>query len=312
LLPFLGAGVAHNRAPDQPPQLKHFQENVQKGLAALIRDQVKSGDEKKIGYLGGNMYSHAIATMALAEAYGLSGDEDLKVPAQRAIKYLVEGQHSTGGGWRYSPGQEGDMSATGWVFLAIRYGQLAGLVIRPTPLARAERFLDACGAGPEEAKMSRYSYTPGTEAKLSLSAAGLLTREYLGWKKDNRDLQAGLLTREYLGWKKDNRDLQAGVKYLMQNLPPESSNKLGNLYYYYYATQVLHHMEGSEFDLWNYRMREHLLRLQAREGHRAGSWDPEGANYGNRGGRLYTTSMALMTLQVYYRHLPMYRPVSAR
>jgi hypothetical protein len=293
LLPFLGAGIAHNRAPESPPQLKHFQENVQKGLAALIRDQVKTGDDNKIGNLGGNLYAHAIGTMALAEAYGLSGDEALKVPAQRAIKYLVEAQHSTGGGWRYSPGQEGDMSATGWVFLAIRYGQLAGLVIRPTPLARAERFLDSCGAGPEGAKMSRYSYTPGTDAKLSLSAAGLLTRQYLGWKKDNPEFKPG-------------------VEYLMQNLPPESSNKLGNLYYYYYATQVLHHMEGSEFDLWNHRMREHLLRLQEREGHRAGSWNPEGATYGDRGGRLYTTAMALMTLQVYYRHLPMYRPVVAR
>ncbi|MFV1968728.1 MAG: hypothetical protein ACC628_25195 [Pirellulaceae bacterium] len=293
LLPFLGAGVAHNRAPEYPPQLEHFQENVQKGLEALIRTQVKTGDEKKIGYLGGNMYAHAIGTMALAEAYGLSGDEDLKVPAQRAIKYLVESQHSTGGGWRYSPGQAGDMSATGWVFLAIRYGQLAGLVIRPTPLSRAERFLDACAAGPEEAKLSRYSYTPGSDAKLSLSAAGLLTREYLGWKKDNPDLQAG-------------------VKYLMQNLPPESSDKVGHLYYYYYATQVLHHMEGSEFDLWNHRMREHLIRLQEREGHQAGSWNPEGATYGNRGGRLYTTAMAIMTLQVYYRHLPMYRAVSRR
>jgi hypothetical protein len=56
-------------------------------------------------------------------------------------------------------------------------------------------------------------------------------------------------------------------------------------------------------------MREHLLRTQVKEGHKAGSWNPEGTDYGARGGRLYATAMALLTLEVYYRHLPMYRPV---
>jgi hypothetical protein len=81
------------------------------------------------------------------------------------------------------------------------------------------------------------------------------------------------------------------------------------LYYYYYATQVLHHMEGMDWDLWNHYMREHLLRTQIKEGHATGSWDAEGADWGARGGRLYSTSLALMTLQVYYRHLPMYRKI---
>ena len=146
--------------------------------------------------------------MALCEAYGLSGDKRLKVPAQVAIKYLVESQHPTGGGWRYGPRQAGDMSATGWVFLAIRSGQLAGLAIDDSPLVRAERFLDSCAAGPEQAKLSRYAYQPDTPAKLPLTSAGLLTRQYLGWKRDQPDLVAG-------------------SKYLMENLPPESTSQLG-------------------------------------------------------------------------------------
>jgi hypothetical protein len=72
---------------------------------------------------------------------------------------------------------------------------------------------------------------------------------------------------------------------------------------------VLHHLEGADFDLWNYRMREHLIRTQQKQGHETGSWNPDGADLGTRGGRLYATSLALMTLQVYYRHLPMYTPV---
>ncbi|MEQ8791716.1 MAG: terpene cyclase/mutase family protein [Pirellulaceae bacterium] len=290
LLPLLGAGITHNRAPEQPPELARYQKVVERGLNYLMRIQDKSRDPKKSGFLGGNSYSHVIATMALCEAYGLSGDERLKVPAQLAVKYITNSQHPEGGGWRYSYQQAGDMSATAWMFLGIRTGQLAGMSIEKSPLTRAERFIDSCAAGPSDAKFSRYAYTPDQQSKLSLSAAGLLTREYLGWKRDNPDLVAG-------------------SQYLMENLPPESSDKLGPIYYYYYATQALHHLEGPDFDLWNHRMREHLIRTQEKEYHQTGSWNPEGSDWGARGGRLYATSLALMTLQVYYRHLPMYRPV---
>ncbi|MGO8750239.1 MAG: hypothetical protein ACLQNE_30210 [Thermoguttaceae bacterium] len=71
-------------------------------------------------------------------------------------------------------------------------------------------------------------------------------------------------------------------------------------------------MEGSDFDLWNYRMREHLIRTQEKSGHRTGSWNPAGTDWGAAGGRLYATSLALMTLEVYYRHLPMYRAVKSK
>lgn len=290
LLPFLGEGVTHNRAPDQPPELAKYQKLVERGLIFLAQNQTrgKNKDDKKDGYLGGSMYAHAVATIALCEAYGLSQDERLKVNAQMAIKYLLNAQHEQGGGWRYGPGQAGDMSVTGWVFLAIRSAQLTGIDVLKPPLVRAGRFVDSCAVGPSEAKNSRYAYTPGTPEKLSLTAAGLLTRQYLGWKKDEPDLLAG-------------------AQYLMQNLPPESGANLGAIYYYYYATQVLHHLEGPNFDLWNHRMREHLIRTQEKTGHKTGSWNPQGTDWGSRGGRMYSTSMALLTLQVYYRHLPMYR-----
>ena len=287
VLPFLGAGVTHNRTPKNPPELARYQQVVEKGLIYLARNQTMTGDN--IGYLGGNMYAHALGTIAFCEAYGLSGDERLRINAQLALKYLLDAQHDQGG-WRYGRKQPGDMSVTGWVFLAIRSAQLAGIRVLRLPLTKAGRFVDSCAVGPEEARMSRYAYTPGTPEKLSLSAAGLLTRQYLGWKDDEPDLLAG-------------------CQYLMEHLPPESGSSLGVIYYYYYATQVLHHMEGPNFDLWNYRMREHLIRTQEKEGHKTGSWSPQGVDFGARAGRLYATGMALMTLQVYYRHLPMYRHV---
>jgi hypothetical protein len=295
LLAFLGAGVGPDRSPEHPKELAKYQKRVRMGLSVLVQGMtLNPKDARQDGRLHGNMYAHAAGTIALCEAYGLTEGEKLKqqlrVAAQRAIKHIIQAQHKPGGGWRYSPGQPGDMSALTWQFLALRSAQLAGITIERGPLTLAERFVDSCQAGPDHAKGSRYSYMPGQEAKLSLSAAGLLTRQYLGWRKDTPDLEAG-------------------CKYLMENLPPESAASFGAAYYFYHATQVLHHMEGSDFDLWNYRMREHLIRTQEKQGHKAGSWNPEGVDWAKAGGRLYATSLALMTLQVYYRHLPLYRPI---
>lgn len=296
VLAFLGAGVAIDQAPEDPPELAQYQSRVLDAIAFLVKHQVNSQKPTEDGRLSSNMYAHAAGTIALCEAYGLSGDrwkERLKLPAQRAIRFIAQAQHKQGG-WRYAPGQPGDMSAVGWQFLAIRSGQLAGMPIGDDPLIRAERFVNSCAAGPPGAEKSQYSYLPGEKPRISTTAAGLLTRQYL------------------LKWRKDHPDLVAGCKEIMKNLPPESGTTLGPIYYYYYATQVLHHMEGQEFDLWNARMREHLIRTQEKTGHQAGSWNPKGTDYGDRGGRLYATGMALMTLQVYYRHLPLYRTVAKR
>lgn len=291
LLPFLGAGVTHNRAPSSPPELAGYKKLVENGLIFLARRQEISKEDSKDGRLSPSMYAHALGTIALCEAYGLSGDENLKVPAQRAVKYMMNAQHKEGG-WRYGYNQAGDMSATGWVFLGIRSGQLAGLMIKSDPLVRAKRFIESCGVGPEGAKLTRFAYLPGQSERASVTLTA-----------------AGMLTRQYLHCPKDDPDLLEAAKYLMQNLPPASGTNLGAIYYYYYGTQVLHHLEGSDFDLWNHRMREHLIRTQQKEGHKAGSWNAEGSDYGSRGGRLYSTSLAIMTLECYYRHLPMYRPV---
>ena len=78
------------------------------------------------------------------------------------------------------------------------------------------------------------------------------------------------------------------------------------MYYNYYATQVLHHWGGEEWENWNKVMREQLVKSQRRKGHAAGSWDVADS-HGRSGGRLYMTSLCVMTLEVYYRHLPLYQ-----
>ncbi len=108
----------------------------------------------------------------------------------------------------------------------------------------------------------------------------------------------------YLGWERDDPRLQNGVAYLLENLPAWNEQ---NVYYWYYATQVMHHMEDSPWRIWNEEMRKLLPEKQVRRGRERGSWDPNGDRWGADGGRLYVTCLSLYVLEVYYRHLPLYR-----
>ena len=81
-----------------------------------------------------------------------------------------------------------------------------------------------------------------------------------------------------------------------------------NVYYDYYATQVLHHYQGPLWEQWNAVMRDHLVHTQAEDGHERGSWYFNGDFGSDIGGRLYITAMSAMVLEVYYRHMPIYSP----
>src|SRR5262245_22973795 len=95
-----------------------------------------------------------------------------------------------------------------------------------------------------------------------------------------------LLCRQYLGWQRDDSRLVEGVRKILDN-PIKWDEP--NFYYWYYATQVLHHMGGDEWDKWNKVMREQLPKNQIKAGRDRGSWSPEGDPYGSKGGRLYST-----------------------
>ena len=78
------------------------------------------------------------------------------------------------------------------------------------------------------------------------------------------------------------------------------------MYYNYYATQVLRHYGGEDWTNWNEVMREYLIETQSKNGHQEGSWFFDGPHGTQQGGRHFSTSMATMILEVYYRHLPIY------
>jgi hypothetical protein len=267
--------------------LKEYRPVVLRALGWIGQQQVNDRrDLKKDGELPGGMYAHALGTMALCEGYALSKDERMKIATQKAVKFLVQSP-LVEKGWRSDSQQPASASVVAEAIMALRSAQAASMPVSKDTLTKAGAFLDSCAAGPEDARMSRYSHQPGESADLTATAAGLLCRQYLGWGRDETDLVAG-------------------CNYLLENLPPEFGTELGPIHYYFYATQVLHHREGEQWDKWNHSVREHLLRSQQKDGPQEGSWTSSDADSG-KDGRIFATSMALLTLETYYRQLPVYK-----
>jgi len=272
LLPFLGRGYTHREGP--------YKSVVEKGISFLAQLAVEG--QGKAYRDSGSMYSQGLAGIALSECYAMSQDNRLAGPTQQALNFIMQAQDPRGGGWRYEPRQPGDTSAVGWQIMALKSGNMAYLQVNPLTVKKAVDFLNSV----ESNSGANYGYTDNTRTSPCLTAVGLLCRMYLGWKKDNPALQEG-------------------VNYLAKTGPTP------DLYYDYYATQIMHHMEGETWIAWNKRMKDMLLKNQAtkEKGHEEGSWY-DGVNGGHgadAAGRLYCTALSTMILEVYYRHLPIYR-----
>jgi hypothetical protein len=272
LLPFLGAGQTHKKG--------RYAKTVEHGLQFLLKKQ-----SAQDGKFSDNMYEHALATIAVCEAYGMTKDQRLANNATAAALYIGFAQNERGG-WGYSSrASPGDLSVTGWQFSALKTAYYAGVKF-PDTFARVSSYLetmaDPNGLG--------YGYNaPG--AGKATTATGLLCREYLGW-----------------GPRQPNQ--AKGIDFLLR--PDQFPNKESpSIYFLFYATQVMHHAGGKAWETWNPKARDLLLELQD-EGktpnlaHQKGSWSPRGSEFAEEGGRLMFTSLALITLEVYYYHVPLY------
>jgi hypothetical protein len=279
LLPFLGAGETHRPPPAGTRKAVNYQKVVTAGLRYLLAQQTPDGE------FPGGMYAHGLATIAVCEAYGMTSDPQLKRPAQKAVDFIVKAQNPTTGGWRYAPRTDGDTSVLGWQVMALKSGQMAGLSVPRPTLELAGKWLDSCAT----ADRGGYGYTSNQETP-TMTAVGLLCRMYLGWSPKNPGIQAG-------------------VNRLRKLPPPPEAGSLPSMYHYYYAAQVMHQFGGDAWEAWNPKLRDGLVRTQehGNDPRHRGSWDPAPDVLGKPGGRVMTTSLALLTLEVYYRHLPLYR-----
>jgi hypothetical protein len=277
LLPFLAAGQTHHsKGP--------YRQNIERGINWIIGHQKQDGDLR----MGANMYTHGLAAITLCEAFGLTNDSRVRFAAEGAIGFIERAQIPATGGWHYAPPPEGvlgDTSVVGWQVMAIKSAQMAGLDVSPQTFEGAHKWLNLVAKGKSK---GLFSYNPATPATPTMASVGLLCTQYLGAKRGDPAIQEGMA-------------------YLMAQLPNATAR---NAYYWYYGTQVMHNLPGPEWDVWNRQMRRVLIESQVKDGCAAGSWDPDRPSpdpWRKEGGRIMVTSLCCLTLEVYYRYLPLYK-----
>jgi len=297
LLSFLGAGHDHFDGV--------YADTVRRGLEFLMSVQKADGDlyipADPLSNSCAWMYSHGIATMALCEAVGMTGDDRIRPAAARACAFISASRHPTRMGWRYMPRSDADLSVSGWMLIALRSGQLASVPVDQQTLSGVRKLLNAA-AIPASSGRSQHARFHYNEAKpeqrpseISLACMNAL----------------GTLMRLHTGWSPRDEAVQENSRALAAILPAYavSGQITRDCYLWYYASQVLVHTGGDPWDRWYAALVDVLRDRQEQDGPLAGSWPPMGPvpdRWGRYGGRIYVTTLQLLTLEVPYRHLPTY------
>lgn len=269
-LAFLGAGHTHLEGP--------YQHNVQRALEFLVRHQAINGDLSGPAKLFARMYCHSMSLLALSEALAMTGDHRLLQPVRSGVGYTLQAQNKSDGGWRYQPGDAGDMSQFGWKVMALHSASLGGVAVQQVTLQRMRTFLEACRTGKNRGLAS---YRPHEGPSTSMTAEALVCNYFLGVPISEPALN------------------EAKVR-IIAELPTTART---NLYYWYYATMALSQSQDEAWHQWNGSLQRTLLSQQVATGQNSGSWPPD-CLWAGYGGRVYSTAMATLCLEVYYRYLP--------
>ncbi len=267
--------LSGNHTPTKPGP---YQQCIRKGIDYMVARQKPDGDLR----FGGDMYSQAIAAIAIAEAAAMTNDPSYRVAAIRGGRFIVNCQNRKTGGWRYQPHDPGDTSVFGWEVLALRSVGRVGMRIPSETRKLCFRWLDSVSR-------SRHKMLAGYQGP---SHTLPMTAE-------------AVTSRIFLGQRLKPEEIREACDYVKFGARPK---KRCYYYYWYYGSLALAQMQNEAWRKWNDEMQKKLIRMQQRDG----SWD-EGysSNYGRRGGRIYATALSALTLQVYYRYLPMYQPGQA-
>jgi hypothetical protein len=274
LLAFLGAGHTHREGPHA--------DVVARGLRFLVERQRADGSLAGDAEFFAALYCHGMATLAVGEACALTGDAALRPALDRAVRHTLAMQHPATGGWRYAAGDRGDTSQLGWQVMVLATARQAGLAAGLEPAeGRARVFLQSVSSGRAGGLAA---YRLGERPSVAMTAEALVCRLLLGLSVHDPAVKEAL-------------DSLAGA-------PPDAAHP--NAYTWYYATLASFHAGGAQWEVWNARLLAALLPLQRRgPGPLAGSWDPDPV-WGGHGGRVYSTALSAMTLEVYYRHAPIH------
>ena len=300
LLAFLGAG--------NTPKEGKYSEQVKNGLKYLADVQQSNGN---FAVETNNMqytYDHIIATLAMCEAYALSQQNFLKKPAEKALRYMYS-IRNPGAAWRYAADhpemliKPNDTSVTGWAVMAMTLARDYGLPFEQAALDDAMLFFDEMtdpvngrtgytdmGAQPPREE-GREELWPGDLTE-SLTAVGVLCR---------------IFADPELSTPNDRAMAEKGVQLMTAITPEWSDSDPGKIdfYYWYYGTYALYQyqeVDKKPWDRWEKTLSKAIAETQHKEGEQAGSWDPQVDPWGHIGGRVYSTALNVLTMEVWYRY----------
>ena len=255
------AFLAHGEDPNHGPYAK----NISIGISYILGQQSDNN-----GYIGSSMYNHGFATLALAEAYGVTHDKRIAPALEKAVDLILNAQErNPRGAWRYTPeSPDADTTVTGCQLVALFAARNAGIPVPDEALKRGQTFMKRCRSFD-----GGYGYTSAGSSKPTLTAIGSLA---LSLAKD-----------------RDSKGYRASLEYLKKHL--NYRDRYYPYYYEYYMSQALFHADESTWNEWNSRNIRYLSASQSRDG----SW------LGNKGPS-FSTAGSLLSLALNYRFLPIY------
>ncbi|MEA3365110.1 MAG: prenyltransferase/squalene oxidase repeat-containing protein [Candidatus Hydrogenedentes bacterium] len=277
LLAFLGRGHVPGRGP--------FREVVDRAKDHILSTQREDG--YFVSAMGsGRMYGHALATLAMAETYGMDPDPRVEEALRKAVDLIVNVQ-SPNGGWRYEPTPgDHDLSVTVMQVVALRAANNAEIPVPEETINKAVEYVHSCN----HKESGGFGYQPGRGGSPPMSAAGVLSLQLLG--------------------KYDDPLITPALEYLKKT--PVHWNAQGSsffFYFHYYAIQAEYQAGGDYWSAWHPRVREVLLANQKADG----SWEaPPGSNHEAKidtvgPDNIYATAMACLVLEIYFHFLPAYQ-----
>lgn len=270
------AGMAFLSAGHTPGRGK-YGENVARTVTFILDSSEPSGYIIRADSAAhGPMYGHGFATLYLAEVYGMTQDDKVRVALKAAIELIINSQNKEGG-WRYDPdGKDADISVTVCQIMALRAARNCGIAVPKATVDHCVEYVRQC----QNADGGfRYQILQQPKSAFPRSAAGVVAL-----------YSAGVY---------EGRDLERGLEYLQRSVPEGDLLRYEPHYFYghYYAVQAMWHAGGHHWESWYPAIRDELLARQLPDG----SW-PDALVNGE-----YGTAMACLILQMPNNYLPIFQ-----
>ena len=266
---------------------------INRGIDYVLSQQLENGllvSKDLKGRTTGLMYEHSISTLMLAEVSGMvdpARQQKIDDVLSRALLVLLQAQkvpksEANTGGWRYTPGTtDSDLSLTGWSIMALRAAKLNGAAIPDEHIEMAVSYILNC-----HTREGSFSYMPGgTTGSTSMTGIAVLCLELCG--------------------EHGNEDLLTAGNFILTR-PPRMTGPDGNpvrfrYYTWYYCGQAMFQLGGQHWNEFAPVMYDSLLEDQTPDG----SWKYPGQTLVYN--TTYPTSLAILTLTVSARQLPIYQ-----